>query len=95
MIAPRFPQRVGDYFLPACMGTCEDDLRGLHRDLLHMTDRTLWAEEQRVRRALSIAVGKPWLVVLPGVGQWQRAEDWLCDRLEAIAAETARRRSAA
>jgi hypothetical protein len=89
------PRRIGDYLMPDYLRSREDYGRVLQRDLPEMTNLELFAEDQMVRPALGLAVGKRWLVALPGVCCWQPAEDWLRDRVQAIATETAWRRSLA
>jgi hypothetical protein len=87
MSAGRFQRRIGDYLMPDPLASLDDLDRLLHRDLPHMTDDELCAEEWNVRRALAIAQGKRLLVTLPGVCQWVSAAQWLDERLHAILAE--------
>lgn len=90
--AALFPIRVGDYRLPNAIA-CEED-RDLFtgRDLDGLDSVTLFAEEQRLRRAIGIATGRVIYVRTPGSIQPTPADAWLRWRLRAVQDEMSRHR---
>jgi hypothetical protein len=92
-----FPECIGGYRIPNCLKNVEDRVRVLHRPdyLGEMSDETLFAETQRVRRAYGAAEGRH--LLMPGPGptcDLLEVAAWLLGYLRALNVEERRRWSA-
>ncbi|MDP2181393.1 MAG: hypothetical protein Q8K99_02340 [Actinomycetota bacterium] len=93
-MATLFPRRIGDYQLPEGVRTEEDYLCATGRDLESKQAVELFAEEQRLRRAIGMATGRRAYVLAPGTTTGSIPVDaWLRWRLRAVRDESARRRA--
>lgn len=90
-------ESVSRYRLPNLFTSDDDRRRLTHDDLPDMTNRELFAEETLAGFALAYAVGHrdacPTVPTSTGPCYSLPADEWLTERVRAVRAEVARRRS--
>jgi hypothetical protein len=90
--AALFPRKIGDAPMPDPLRFEEDLHRMTGADLAATESAELFAEEQRLRRAIGIATGRRLFVHRPSSVQPLAADVWMRWRLSAVQDEIARRR---